>query len=127
MTETVEDLEAELRAFIAAPKFKCREPEFQFLNPSPPGVTAPLELALNGCAEQLIELLHQGAPKSFAKTAIKASLWRLDKPSDTEDREYVCFYYDRLAKLAGINMSYALNVWLYGWPLGALLSLRVRA
>ena len=41
---------------------------------------------------------------------------------DTEDREYVAFYFHKLGALAGVNVSYTVNRWLYGWPL-AIFSL----
>jgi hypothetical protein len=124
MSVTEADLESRLRAFIGEAKFRCSEPEFRILNPSPPGVTVPLELAFNKCALDLIGATRAGASPSDLKAILLASLAAIDKPFDTEDREYVCYYYDRLARIIGIKVAHSLNVWLYGWPLGTLVSLR---
>jgi hypothetical protein len=124
MSASDADLESRLRAFMGEAKFRCSEPEFRILQPSPPGVTVPLELALNKCALDLIGATRAGASPSGLKAILLASLAGIEKPFDTEDREYVCYYYDRLARIIGIKIARSLNVWLYGWLLGTLVSLR---
>lgn len=91
------------------------------LNPSPAAVTNPLEHAVNSCATDVAHLLEQGAPPKEIVATVKRSLYSVDKPFDTEDKEYFAYYYSELAGLAGVNVGPILNGWLYGFPLAFLL------
>ena len=88
-----------LAAFADSAKFCCTETEFQHLNPSPAADAQPAAL----------------------KQCIAASLYALAKPLDTEDREYLAYYYHQLGLCVGVNVAPLLNRWLYGWLLATLL------
>jgi Domain of unknown function (DUF4844) len=118
-----ESLVAALTAFAHTPKFRCQEPPFRHLNPSPHTVTAPLETALNQCAVELRGLVQSGGDPRAFRRCLSNSLRAVDKPFDTEDREYLLYYYEQLADLVGIRIGGLLNRWLYGLPLALLLSL----
>ena len=118
-----EQIIAALTTFAETPKFRCQEPQFNYLNPSPRAITQPLEAALNQCAINLrLQVQRDGGSGEFRR-CISKSLRSVQKPFDTEDREYLLFYYDQLAQIVGIRIGLLLNSWLYGFPLALLLQL----
>jgi len=112
-----------LKAFRDTPKFRCTEPQFRILNPSPASVTQPLETALNDCASELSSLIKRDAPPEHLKSCIAASFKSVQKPFDTEDREYLAYYYNQLGQCVNIEVSSIINRWLYGFLLSTLLRL----
>ena len=114
---------AALTEFANTPKFKCQEPPFQYLNPSPRTVTQPLETALNRCASELCQLVQRDRSSGEPRRCISRSLRSVEKPFDTEDREYLLYYYNELAHMVGIRIGLLLNSWLYGFLLAVLLQL----
>jgi hypothetical protein len=118
-----EPLVAALTAFANTPKFRCQEPPFRYLNASSRTVTQPLETALNHCAVELRQLVQSGGDPGAFRRCLSNSLRAVDKPFDTEDREYLLYYYEQLADLVGIRIGLLLNRWLYGFPLAMLLHL----
>jgi hypothetical protein len=121
MNADANDMLAALAAFRDTKKFQCAEPEFRLINPSPASVTQPMEVALNRCATDLSSLVQRGAQPAQFKACIAASLRSVEKPFDTEDREYLCYYYNQLGQCVGIKVGPLLNQWLYGFVLSALL------
>jgi hypothetical protein len=112
-----------LSAFQASDKFRCEEPQFTMLNPSRSSVTRPWEDTLNRCASDLASLIQVGASTAKLQSCIAASIGSVKKPFDTEDREYLAYYYDQLGHCAGLRVGPLLNRWLYGPVLGTLLRL----
>lgn len=110
-----------LAAFRATPKFRCAEPQFRILNRSPASVTQPLEAALNQCADDLSSLVKGGARPAELETRIAVLLRFVEKPNDTEDREYFAYYVNQLGQCVGVNVGPLLNRWLYGNVLSTLL------
>lgn len=108
-------------AFRAVPKFRCTEPDFRIINPPPPEVAEPLERAVNDCATHIAALLQRGAFSKELVATIEKSLRSVERPFDTEDREYLAYYYNELATLAGVKVGPFLNGWLYGFTLALLL------
>jgi Domain of unknown function (DUF4844) len=100
--------------FRQATKFRCTEPPFRLLNPSPISTTAPLVVALEQCAENLEGLLRQNAARGKLRATIASSIRSVEKPFDTEDREYFAYYYGELGRIVGVNVSRTLNSWMYG-------------
>jgi len=127
MSETASVVLTALAEFRAKPKFRFTEAQFRLLNPSPESVTAPLVAALDGCASQLSSLVESKAPSSALRQAISRSLRSVDKPTDTEDREYLAYYYHELGQMVGVSIAPVLNTWLYGPFLGFLLRVFNRA
>ncbi len=80
-----------------------------------------MEVALNQCATDLLSLVQRGAQPARFKACIAASLRSVEKPFDTEDREYLCYYYNQLGQCVGVKVGPLLNRWLYGLLLSTLL------
>ncbi|NOV29558.1 DUF4844 domain-containing protein [Methylomonas sp. ZR1] len=121
MNADANNILAALAAFRDTKKFQCTESEFRLINPSPASITQPMEVALDQCATDLSSLVQRGAPQAQLKACIAASLRAVEKPFDTEDREYLCFYYSQLGQCAGVKVGSLLNRWLYGYWLSTLL------
>lgn len=126
MNTDAHDMLVALATFRDSKKFLCAEPEFRLINPSPTSVTQPMEVALNQCATDLLSLVQHGAQPVQFKACISASLRSVEKPFDTEDREYLCYYYNQLGQCVGIKVGPLLNRWLYGVLLSALMRLTCR-
>jgi hypothetical protein len=112
-----------LSAFRAREKFRCEEPQFTTLNPSPSSVTRPWEDTLNRCASDLLSLVQAGSSAAKLQLCIAASIGSVKKPFDTEDREYLAYYYNQLGQCVGVRVGPLLNRWLYGPVLATLLRL----
>jgi len=123
MTDITDPMLDALAKFRAKPKFRCTEPEFQMLNPSSSSVTRPMEIALNNCAEELSLLVKKGAHPPQLKSCIETSLCSLEKPNDTEDREYLAYYYHQLGECVGVKAGPIVNRWLYGILLSSMLGI----
>lgn len=121
MNADANDMLAALATFRDTKKFRCTEPEFRLINPSPVSVTQPMEVALNQCATDLSSLVQRGAHPAQFTACIAASLRSVEKPFDTEDREYLCYYYNQLGQCVGVKVGPLLNRWLYGFLLSTLL------
>jgi len=80
-----------------------------------------MEIALNQCATDLSSLVQRGSQPVQFKACIAASLRSIEKPFDTEDREYLCYYYNQLGQCVGVKVGPLLNRWLYGLLLSTLL------
>ena len=123
MNETTDSMLNSLEEFRVKPKFRCIEPEFRILSPSPSSVTIPLETALNNCAIELSNLVQNSATPKKLKNCITESINSIDKPFDTEDREYLTYYYYQLGECVGVNVALVLNRWLYGIILASVFRL----
>ena len=107
-----------IEAFRASAKFRCMEPEFAHLNPSPDSVTLQARQILEKCIDDVLEGVRAEKSKNMIKTEISKAINEVEKGElDTEDREYVAFYFHKLGNLTGVNVSFAVNRWLYGWPI----------
>ena len=82
-----------------------------------------METALNQCAVDLCLRAQRDSKPAEFRRCISKSLRSVEKPFDTEDREYLLYYYDQLAQIVGIRIGLLLNSWLYGLPLALLLQL----
>ncbi len=116
-----------IEAFRATPKFRCTEPEFAYLKPSPDSVFLQARRTLEKCIEQVIGALQTEKRPEDIRSLIAKAVLEVEKGDlDTEDREYVAFYFHKLGTLAGINVAFTVNRWLYGWPLALLALLKRR-
>ena len=121
MNSNANTMLAAIAAFRNIKKFRCIEPEFRLINPPPASVTQPMVAALNECATDLSLLVQRGAQPAQIRACIATSLRSVEKPFDTEDREYLCFYYNQLGQCVGVKIGPLLNRWLYGYLLSTLL------
>jgi hypothetical protein len=119
---SIEKIINAIKEFRDEPKFTCAELEFSMLNPSPDSVTLHAKDALRACADDLINVLQSGMEVGLIKNTIRNHLSSVNKTElDTEDREYVAYYFHRIGKISGVNVSFCVNQWLYGFPIAVLL------
>jgi len=104
-----------LKAFRNFNKFSNSAWEERGLNPSPNELSEKLEKLFNDCTDELIKAINLNfTPKKF-KDILKYSLVSLNNSDyDTEEREFICEYFDKLAKIVFIDFKDNLNSWLYG-------------
>jgi hypothetical protein len=75
----------------------------------------------------VIEALRSGKHPNVIKAQIAKAVFEVEKSSlDTEDKEYVAYYFHKLGTLAGVNVAFTVNRWLYGWPLALVALLKRR-
>ncbi|MBZ0166698.1 MAG: DUF4844 domain-containing protein, partial [Candidatus Omnitrophica bacterium] len=107
-----------------APKFTYIEPEFAMLIPTPESVVRQARTELDTCAEELINAKESDARAGEIANILRKHLSAVDKYNlDTEDREYVAYYFHKLGKISGVNISYHVNKWLYGLPMALILQI----
>ena len=94
-----------------------------------PGATSEaMRLELNGLMNKSIDdivlVLKDCPTKAQILEQYKTGLSRFDSLNlDTEDREQVCTYYDRIREIIGFDSTHGLlNQWLYG-ALGNILQI----
>ncbi len=105
-------------------KFRFDEPEFSYLNSSDAATIVELERTFNECIDDLLNVLKTQATVFQIKSVIRNGINRFDKKRyDTEEREYIAFYFDKLSNLLGIKINYILNSWLYGYFLATIFKL----
>ena len=103
----------ELEQFLELATFDFKESEFQMLKPSPAFVFVQAKHALRDCCQSLSS--NWGESNGVKLSLITQSLNNIDKGTlDTEDREYVAFYFFQLAELMRVDASFQINKWLYG-------------
>jgi len=104
-----------LKAFRNFNKFSNSAWEERGLNPSPNELSEKLEKLFNNCTDELIKAINLNfTPKKY-KDILKHSLGSLSSSDyDTEEREFICEYFDKLAKILSIDFKDNLNGWLYG-------------
>jgi hypothetical protein len=107
-----------IQVFRGIPKFRCTEPEFVHLKPSPESVIMQAKQSLEKCIDDVIYEVRNQNRSNIIKEQISGALSKVEKRIlDTEEREYVAFYFHRLGGLTGVNVSFIVNRWLYGLPL----------
>lgn len=104
-----------LKVFRNFNKFSNSAWEERGLNPSPNELSEKLEKLFNDCTDELIKAINLNfTPKKY-KDILKHSLGSLSSSDyDTEEREFICEYFDKLAKILSIDFKDNLNGWLYG-------------
>ena len=94
------------------------------LNPSSADLSRELTNFFHRCAKQLAEGLAAGSPPRQLKTILTTALSQLDKRLyDTEEREFIADLFGELAAIVGADIRGAVNRWLYGPVLTALLTI----
>lgn len=104
-----------LKAFRNFNKFSNSAWEERGLNPSSNELSEKLETLFNDCTDELIKALNLNFTPKKSKDILKHSLGTLNNSDyDTEEREFICEYFDKLAKIVFIDFKDNLNSWLYG-------------
>lgn len=95
-------------------KFSDSEWEKRGLNPSSPEICEYLEKNLNVCLLNLLEEIKEKDSKNQLKKILKSELQKIDKKFlDTEEKEFVCDYFNEISKILEIDFKNDLNNWLY--------------
>ncbi|WP_295951290.1 DUF4844 domain-containing protein [Rhodoferax sp.] len=76
------------------------------------------QLAVDGLLDDLTAELLRNQRRSFVLAKMKAALTTF-QPTDSEEREQLLRYFERILRATGIDNSGELfNVWRYGFPYG---------
>lgn len=112
-----------LKYLLEKNKFSDSEWEKRGLNPSASELCEYLENNLNSCLNSLIEKIENNAQHKELNKTLSLNLRRLNKSNlDTEEKEFVCDYYNDISKIVEVDFKNELNSWLYG----AILNLFIK-
>ncbi len=113
-----------LTAFRKQDKFSTSEWEERGLNPSDSEMCNSLQNLFNECADNLIEAINSQFKPRELKSILKNWLYSVNSSDyDTEEREFICDYFDQLSKIVSVDFKNNLNSWLYGKTLSTLFKL----
>ena len=102
-------------------KFADSEWEKRGLNPSNYELCENLEQNLNKCLNSLLNQIENKSSEKELKKTLKINLKAFNKSSfDTEEKEFICDYYNEISKIIEIDFKNELNNWLYGSLLNTL-------
>lgn len=120
MTEKQTTLD-KLNAFRKLDKFSTSAWEKRGLNPSDSEMCNRLQNLFNDCADNLIEATNSDFKPRQIKSILKSWLDSVNSSDyDTEEREFICDYFDQLSKIVSVDFKDNLNSWLYGKVLNTL-------
>lgn len=104
-----------LEAFKNRNKFSYSAWEERGLNPSANEISDKLEILFNKCTDELINAINLSLKTKQLKLILKQNLESLySSDFDTEEREFICNYFDQLSKIVSVEFKDNLNSWLYG-------------
>jgi hypothetical protein len=110
-----------LKAFKKLDKFSTSAWEKRGLIPSDSEMCNRLQNLFNDCADNLIEATNSDFKSKQLKSILKSWLYSVNSSDyDTEEREFICDYFDQLSKIVSVDFKDNLNSWLYGKLLNAL-------
>ncbi len=110
-----------LNAFRKRDKFSISAWEERGLNPSDSEMCNRLQNLFNDCADNLIEATNSDYKPRQLKSILKNWLDSVNSSDyDTEEREFICDYFDQLSKIVSVDLKDILNNWLYGKVLNTL-------
>lgn len=110
-----------LNAFRKLDKFSTSAWEKRGLNPSDGEMCNRLQNLFNDCVENLIEATNSDFKQGQLKGILKSWLDSIHSSNyDTEEREFICDYFDQLSKIVSVDIKNNLNSWLYGKALNTL-------
>ena len=110
-----------LTAFRKQEKFSTSAWEERGLNPSDSEICNELQNLFNNCADDLIEATNSDFKPKQLKSILKKWLDSVESSDyDTEEREFICDYFDELSKIVSIDFKDNLNSWLYGKVLSTI-------
>lgn len=113
-----------LKYLLQKKKFSDSEWEKRGLNPSSSELCEQLENNLNNCLNLLLVQFEENSTKKELKRTLNQSLGSLNKVElDTEEKEFVCDYYNEIAKIIEVEFKNELNKWLYGSILNSLIKI----
>ena len=105
----------QLKYLLEKNKFSYSEWEKRGLNPSASELCEYLENNLNSCLNSLIDKTENNASQKELKKTLSLNLRSINKSNlDTEEKEFVCDYYNDFSKIVEVDFKSELNNWLYG-------------
>ena len=114
----------QLKYLLEKNKFSYSEWEKRGLNPSASELCEYLENKLNSCLNSLIDKTENNASQKELKKTLNLNLRSLNKSNlDTEEKEFVCDYYNDFSKIVEVDFKSELNNWLYGTLLNLLIKI----
>ena len=114
----------QLKCLLEKNKFSYPEWEKRGLNPSASELCEYLENNLNSCLNSLIDKTENNASQKELKKTLSLNLRSLNKSNlDTEEKEFVCDYYNDFSKIVEVDFKSELNNWLYGTLLNLLIKI----
>lgn len=113
-----------LKYLLEKNKFSDSEWEKRGLNPSASELCEYLENNLNSCLNSLIDKIENNTSQKELKKSLNINLRSLNKSNlDTEEKEFVCDYYNDISKIIEVDFKNELNNWLYGKLLNSLIKI----
>ena len=114
----------QLKYLLEKNKFSYSEWEKRGLNPSASELCEYLENNLNSCLNSLIDKTENKASQKELKKTLSLNLRSINKSNlDTEEKEFVCDYYNDFSKIVEVDFKSELNNWLYGTLLNLLIKI----
>jgi hypothetical protein len=110
-----------LYTFRQQDKFSASAWEARGLNPSNDEICDKLQSLFDDCADNLIEAIDLDFKQNKIRSILKSWLESVNSADfDTEEREFICDYFDQLSKIVSVDFKDNLNNWLYGKVLNTL-------
>lgn len=123
MTDKKQALD-KLQSFRKRDKFSDAAWNERGLNPSNSEMCRRLENLFNQCVDNLITAINSGASPRQLKKLLRDGLSNFNRSDyDTEEKEFICDYFDELSKIVFVDFKDDLNSWLYGKIFNALFKL----
>jgi hypothetical protein len=100
-----EKLVEKLNFFITKNKFSDSEWLKRGLNPSDDNLCNTMNAIFNECAKSLIIEVQKEFNPKVIKSILKNYLLKFDKKIyDTEEREFICDYFEELSKIVNVKL-----------------------
>lgn len=114
----------QLNALRTLDKFSDSAWEQRGLNPSNIEICNQLQNLFDDCADNLIEATNSDFKPRQLKRILKSWLACVNRYQyDTEEREFICHYFDQLSKIVSVDFKDNLNSWLYGNVINTLFKM----
>jgi hypothetical protein len=110
-----------LFAFKKLDKFSPLAWEKRGLNTSKNEVCNTLQNLFDSCAASLIEAIDLDLRQNDLKSILEIWLANINRIEfDTEEKEFICDYFNQLSKIVSVDFKDKLNDWLYGTAISQL-------
>jgi hypothetical protein len=114
----------QLDNFLKKEKFSDSEWYKRGLNPSESDLCLRMEDNFNSCTKNLIELIKNDSSNAKLRKALLSGLKSFSTLDyDTEEKEFICTYFDQLSNILNVRIHNHLNAFIYGWFLVAIMGI----
>ena len=108
-------VQEDLLAFKKLNKFSFSAWKERYLNPSSTRMCLKLDDLFNTLTDDLIEESKVNFKSAKYKSILKKGLSRFNVSDyDTEEREFICFYFIQLSKIVSVDFQHHVNTWMNG-------------